>query len=159
MRKIYNPYTKVPGYNCFGCSPDNETGLQMEFKEEGDLITCNWEPLHRFEGYRTVLHGGIQATLMDEIASWYVQVKMRTAGVTSRMNVKYKSPVYTTQGTIKLQAQLKGTRKNFADIYVSLSQNGHLCSEADLVYFTFPEKVAKKRLSYPDFDHFFKEDQ
>lgn len=131
----------------------------MKFKEEDELVICDWEPLPRFEGYHTVLHGGIQGTLMDEIASWCVQVKLRTAGVTSRMNVKYRSPVYTTKGTIQLKAQLKGIRKNFADIYVSLSQDGSICSEADLVYFVFPEKVAKRRLHYPDFDHFFKEDE
>ena len=28
----------MEGYNCFGCSPDNEAGVRMEFYEDGDEI-------------------------------------------------------------------------------------------------------------------------
>lgn len=36
QRKIFNPYRKLSGYCCFGCSPDNQSGLQMEFTEDDD---------------------------------------------------------------------------------------------------------------------------
>ena len=26
MKKIINPWKNMEGYNCFGCSPDNEAG-------------------------------------------------------------------------------------------------------------------------------------
>ena len=35
-----------------------------------------------FAGFHDILHGGIQATMMDEIASWVVLVKLDTSGVT-----------------------------------------------------------------------------
>ena len=38
MRRIINPYTKLEGYNCFGCSSKNDFGLQMDFFEDGDYI-------------------------------------------------------------------------------------------------------------------------
>ena len=28
----------MEGYNCFGCSPDNEAGVRMEFYEDGDEV-------------------------------------------------------------------------------------------------------------------------
>ena len=31
MKKIINPWKDMEGYNCFGCSPDNEAGVRMEF--------------------------------------------------------------------------------------------------------------------------------
>ena len=36
MKRIINPWTSYPGYNCFGCSPDNPIGTQMRFFEDGD---------------------------------------------------------------------------------------------------------------------------
>lgn len=81
----------MEGYHCFGCLPDNHQGLKMEFYEEGEMVICNWSPVHHFGGYKNVLQGGIQATLLDEIAAWTVHVKLRTAGVTASIDLKFKS--------------------------------------------------------------------
>ncbi len=77
MKKIRNPYVDLKGYNCFGCSPNNIQGLHMHFEEHGEKIISEWTPKMQFQGYKNVLHGGIQATLMDEIASWCVQIKQK----------------------------------------------------------------------------------
>ena len=31
MKKIINPWKGMEGYNCFGCAPNNEAGVKMEF--------------------------------------------------------------------------------------------------------------------------------
>ena len=157
-RPVNNPYTGIEGYNCFGCSPGNESGLHMAFYEEGEEIVSEWQPKPHFQGYGNVLHGGIISTLMDEIASWYVFTKLKTAGVTYKLEVRYRSPVYTDKGTITLRASLNGTQKRLADIDVKLfDHDGQLCSEGIIGYFIFPEKWAKEKLYYPDFDSFFKD--
>lgn len=156
MRKIVNPYPKFPGYNCFGCSPKNEHGLKMEFVEDGDYITCDWKPVDFLQGYHNVLHGGIQATLMDEIGSWYIQVKLKTAGVTSNLSVRYLKSVSMVKGNIKLRASLIKKRRNLIDILVELfDSNQQLCAKAEITYFTFSQEVAQKELNYPDFEEFF----
>ena len=148
----------MEGYHCFGCAPHNSNGLQMKFMEEGEYILSEWVPKNYFQGYYQVLHGGIQATLMDEIASWLVQVKLKTAGVTSTMTVRYKKTVPIDKGNIRLRAKLKGVRHNLADIHVELfTPDGELGAEADFVYFTFPEKVAIERLHYPGHEAFYEE--
>ena len=43
MDKILNPWRNVEGYLCFGCSPDNQSGLKMEFYEDGDEIARNFK--------------------------------------------------------------------------------------------------------------------
>ena len=43
MKRIINPWTKTPGYNCFGCSPDNPIGTRMHFFEEGDDSYLVWK--------------------------------------------------------------------------------------------------------------------
>ncbi len=158
MKKINNPYKEMDGYQCFGCAPQNPNGLQMNFAEDGEYVVSEWKPKDYFQGYYNVLHGGIQATLMDEIASWLVQVKLKTAGVTSTMNVRYKKTVPINKGNIKLRARLTGKRRNLADIHVELfGPDDDLCAESDFVYYTFPHDVAVKQLHYPDYEEFFKE--
>ena len=31
MKKIINPWKGMKGYNCFGCAPNNDAGVKMEF--------------------------------------------------------------------------------------------------------------------------------
>jgi len=69
MIKLKNPYAEFKEYNCFGCSPTNPSGLRMEFHEEGENIVSRWSPGHDHQGFHDLLHGGIQATMMDEIAT------------------------------------------------------------------------------------------
>ena len=97
-RKMYNAYADLEGYNCFGCSPTNPYGLKCKFVDEGEYITCHWVPSENYQGFFHVLHGGIQTTLIDEIASWAIFSHEKTAGVTTEMQVKYRRPVRTDQG-------------------------------------------------------------
>ena len=158
MERIKNPYVGIEGYDCFGCSPNNANGLQMEFKEEGEYLICDWEPRGFLQGYHNVLHGGIQATLMDEIASWLVQVKMKTSGVTSKLTTRYLKPVYVNRGAIRLRASLIEVKRNLADVNVELyDAEDVLCSEGVISYYTFPEKVARERFHYPGFEAFKEE--
>ena len=87
MRKIINPYEKLEGFECFGCSTKNNIGLNLDFFEDGEYVISRWKPRIVLQGYKGILHGGIQATLLDEVASWVVYVKAKTAGVTSRIDI------------------------------------------------------------------------
>jgi uncharacterized protein (TIGR00369 family) len=131
----------------------------MEFYENGDEVVSEWQPGQHLQGYGNVLHGGVISTAMDEIASWYIMTKLKTAGVTYQLQTKFLSPVYTNKGKITLRATLKEQRRRKTDIEVRLYNNeGKLCAEGLVGYFVFPEKYAKEKLYYPDFDSFFDED-
>ena len=81
--EMYNAYADLEGYNCFGCSPGNPYGLKCRFVDEGEYVTCHWQPSENYQGFFHILHGGIQATLIDEIASWAIFSREATAGVTT----------------------------------------------------------------------------
>jgi acyl-coenzyme A thioesterase PaaI-like protein len=152
---IKNPFHKLEGYNCFGCSPENKYGLQMHFRVEGDEVLCDWEPQDHLQGWVGVLHGGIQATLMDEIASWYVFVNLGTAGVTSRMEVKLLKPVKMDKAPFRLRARLKEMKRNVAIMQVELYMNdGILGAESLMYYYTYPKDIAREKLFYPGIEHF-----
>lgn len=155
-RKILNPYIKFEGYNCYACAPGNEYGLKMEFLEEGDEVVSKWQPADHFQGYHHILHGGVQATLMDEIASWIIQVKLKTGGMTSALQTRFKKPVYTNKGEITVRARIGKVEKRLVHVNTFIFDHaGELCSEGVVTYFVFPEKLARRQLFYPGVDAFF----
>jgi uncharacterized protein (TIGR00369 family) len=158
--EIKNPFHKLEGYNCFGCSPDNALGLRMHFRIEGDEVLCDWEPEDHLQGWVGILHGGIQATLMDEIASWYVFVMLQTAGVTSKMEVKLIRPVKMDLAPFRLRAKLLEMKRNVAIIQVRLYMNdGTLGAESLMHYFTYPQNIAHEKLYYPGIEHFIHDER
>ena len=128
----------------------------MEFFLDAETVKCLWEPRSHLAGYGNVLHGGIQSTIHDEIASWVVYTIVKTAGVTANLNVKYKNPVFTNKGKIEIRAKLVEQNRKFAVIHTELFDNeGKLCSEAKVKYFIFPLEIAKSKFNYPGVDAFF----
>lgn len=158
MRKISNPFAVMDSkgeYNCFGCSPANKIGLHLGFWEDDDEVIARWVPQHQFEGWIDVLHGGIQATLLDEVAAWLVFVKLKTAGVTSNLNVNYTKPVYISKGDITVRGRLVSVEKRKAMLECTLYDgNNEPCATADVTYFIFPEKIARAKFNYPGAEAF-----
>jgi len=159
MRRVHNPFLGSSDYNCFGCNPNNPVGLGMEFHEEEGRVLSFWYPRPEFQGFTNVLHGGIQATLMDELASWYIFVKLQTSGMTEGLSVRYHAPVKTDGPRLTLSAELQEERKRRVDILVRLFQGDEEKpkSEGVCTYVLFPEEMARKRLNYPGVEAFLPE--
>lgn len=150
MKKIKNPWKDKHGYDCFGCCPENPLGVKMEFYEDGDDILCFWKPQAHYQGWIDTLHGGIQATLIDECASWVVFRKLQTTGVTGKLEVKYRKAIMTTETQITIRARLVEMRRNLASIHVTIENSrGEVCTEGSTTYSTFPADRAREM----GFDH------
>ena len=156
MKKLRNPYDQNDDSFCFGCSKKNQDGLNMTFYEGEQEIVSEWEPKSQFQGYANILHGGIQATLMDEIASWVVFIMLETGGVTSKLSTSFKRPVYTNEGKISLKAKLVEKKGRIATIGVELfNSKGQLCSESVVEYFVMSPEKAARAMGYPGIDAFY----
>jgi len=158
MRKIRNIHlTDDPEvYQCFGCSPHNEFGLHLEFWEDGDEVVSYWNPRPVLQSYPKVVHGGIQSTLLDEIAGWVVYVKCGTVGVTAEMKVRFKQPLKTDEGQVTIRAKLLEQNTRMAVIKSWLTNSsGKVCAEAELRFFLLSETDAREKYNYPGVDAFF----
>ncbi len=128
----------------------------MDFFLDGEEIISEWKPNPLFAGFKGVLHGGIQAALHDEIASWVVFVFLKTAGYTTDLQVKYLNPVFIEKGILTLRSRLDRMDKNKAYIQTILADGcGKQCSESEAVYFTVPQHIAARTFAYPGIDAFF----
>jgi len=137
MKKIHNGWAELPGYNCFGCGPHNDKGLHMEFYEDGEDIISIWEPQSHYQGWINTLHGGIQATLADEIASWVIFRKLQTTGMTAKLEVRYRKSISTLDDHITLRAHIISQRRNLIDIEIEIRNAAdEICTTAVATYFT-----------------------
>ncbi len=147
MKKIKNPYLGLEkeGYMCFACCPDNPAGLKMEFYEDGEDLVCLWYPKDIYQGWLNTLHGGIQATLMDELGGWIVNRKLQLAGMTTALNMKYRNPIPTGPDvTIEIRGRIKEMKRNFAFIETEIRHEGIICSSCDMTYFCFSKEKSEK---------------
>ena len=128
----------------------------MQFWDDGDDVVAKWIPRKSLEGYTNVLHGGIQATLLDELASWVIQTRCKTVGVTYSMEITYRRPVLISAGEITLRGRVQEAESSVAIIETELLGNdGKICATAILKYFLFDTEKATTEYFYPGADAFY----
>lgn len=91
-----------PGNRCFGCSPHNERGLRMVFWRTGpDTVECRYEAPAHLCGAPGVVHGGVQAALLDEVIGNAIHRGVPDGEeldiVTVDFRLRYRRPVPTGQ--------------------------------------------------------------
>jgi acyl-coenzyme A thioesterase PaaI-like protein len=77
---------------CFGCSPSHPAGLRLTFRRRGDVVTTRYAIPDRFHGARGIAHGGIVATVLDEVSCAAVFFVRGSAVVTGELSVRYVKP-------------------------------------------------------------------
>ncbi len=85
--------------SCFVCGRENPSGLHLEFYEDpeaGQLIAPLHLPSH-FEGYPGVVHGGILASILDEVSGRAINVSEdeEVFWVTAKLEIRYRQPTPT----------------------------------------------------------------
>ncbi len=81
---------------CFLCGNLNPHGFQLRFRQEGEHTVTETTIPWYYQGFDGVVHGGIVASLLDEIMSYAVKSTGQIA-VTGTLTVKYVAPCRTEQ--------------------------------------------------------------
>jgi len=156
MIKYKNAFARSDNdFNCFGCSPDNPAGLKMKFFSDKDVFWSEWEPDENHDGWKSVVHGGIQACLADETAEWYIFTQYGRSAVTYELNLKYIKPLRSNIGIIRVEVSNITFRKNIAEIDLTIiDSNGRICTTAKGKFLIFSEIDSKEKYNFPDKDEF-----
>lgn len=83
-----------PDQGCFGCGPRNPVGMRLRFwrdAEAGQVVT-RLTPREGWEGPPGVVHGGLVATLADEIGAWTLVGLRGRFGLTTSLQLRYLRP-------------------------------------------------------------------
>jgi len=82
---------------CFVCGVRNDAGLKMRFYEsetEPVEVTAEYSVPARYQGYPGVVHGGVIASMLDEVTSRTIfRGDPPRFVVTASLNVRYRKPV------------------------------------------------------------------
>jgi acyl-coenzyme A thioesterase PaaI-like protein len=130
------PGSTLPGNlnpDCLGCGPENEHGLRMQPRLEGDRVVADLNLVPWLAGGPGVAHGGALATFFDELMG-YVAVVCRVPAVTARLEIDFLRPVLIgarVRGEAWL-ARREGRR--LLTEAVGLDENGEACVEARALY-------------------------
>jgi acyl-coenzyme A thioesterase PaaI-like protein len=83
---------EVTPHACFACGELNAHGLHLDLHVAGD--TCWTELTLRpdFQGWEGIAHGGIVATILDEVMAWAL-ASADAWGYTARLSIEYRRPV------------------------------------------------------------------
>jgi acyl-coenzyme A thioesterase PaaI-like protein len=94
--------------HCFVCGPDNPIGLKLRFVFDGNAVHTRYKPSRQHEGYRHIAHGGLIATILDE-----VMIKAALAEeiycVTAQIDVRYKVPV-SVETELNFEGRITGRK-------------------------------------------------
>ncbi|MES2199925.1 MAG: PaaI family thioesterase [Chlamydiota bacterium] len=78
-------------HKCFACGLENLDGLRLEWHVEGNVMTTQFIPESKYQGWKGLVHGGILATLLDEAMTRLAWIVYGGA-MTAEMTVRYVTP-------------------------------------------------------------------
>jgi len=127
------PVFEFEPHNCFACGELNEHGLhlQLHLGERRSWTDLTLDA--RFEGWAGIAHGGIVATVLDEVMAWSL-VAEDNWGVTARMTVDYKRPLPIGQ-PLHAEGWVVRTRRRLVDAAAQVTdRDGTILATAEAVY-------------------------
>ena len=96
-------------HHCFACGELNEIGLHLQLNLEPGMCTTELTLPRQFEGWEGIVHGGILATILDEVMAWSL-VANDNWGVTARMSIDFRKPV-TVGRAIRAEGRIVEDRR------------------------------------------------
>ncbi len=84
---------------CFACGKANPHGLKLPIEKTPQGVELRYAVPEGFAGWQGIVHGGIVATILDELLAWACTASGRNC-VTAEMTVRYRKPVKTGQPLI-----------------------------------------------------------
>jgi len=136
---------------CFGCGADNPAGLKMTFETDGSSLYADLSVPPHLCGWRQIVHGGVLATILDEIMSWTAINLLQRLILTKSMTVSYHRsvPILTPLQVEGRVARRTGDREAVVEAAI-YGPEGRLSTAAEGVFALFTPADARRRRLLPE---------
>jgi acyl-coenzyme A thioesterase PaaI-like protein len=129
--------------HCFVCGVDNFNGLKINFYEDqpGSIHASVTVPAH-FQGYPGIVHGGVIAAMLDEVAGrCIIDSEPPRWMVTAKLSIRYRRPV-----PVEAPLKLFGTLKEDSGSLVKTAgeirdESGIVLAEAEVILANVPPQL------------------
>jgi len=130
---------------CFICGLENPAGLKLRIYEvESGVVEATFTAPEHYQGYPGVLHGGIIATIIDEVSgrSWMGSVEKPRFMFTAKLEVKYRKNVPIGK-PLRIVGKRGSSRNRSAEAWAGIynAESGELLAEGNTVLVNVPEKM------------------
>lgn len=78
-------------HNCFACGGANPIGMRLHIELGDGTARTTWQAGRDFVGWEDKVHGGLLATLLDEVMAW-APSSYDSWAVTAEMRIRYRTP-------------------------------------------------------------------
>jgi acyl-coenzyme A thioesterase PaaI-like protein len=85
---------------CFVCGEANRKGLNLRFQTDGQVVSTRFVPQPEHVGFKHAMHGGLVATLLDEMMVWVCAVRTKRFAYCAELTVRFVNPVPPNQPTV-----------------------------------------------------------
>ena len=130
-------------HHCFVCGVNNSFGLKITFTNSGPgEISAEYTVPEQYQGYPGVVHGGIVAAMLDEMAG-----RSHMGGdpprfmYTARLEIHYRRNVPVGEPLHLVGKAGKSRRRTATATSAIYDAEGNLLAEADALLVDVPEEV------------------
>lgn len=133
---------------CFGCGPRHPIGMHLTFEREGDEVVTRFVPPEPYQGAPGIMHGGLVATLADEVAAWALIAGAGKFGFTVSFEAKYRRAVKIAV-PCEGRGRITGPVRRITDIEVRVLQEGEVAFTGAFRFAILDRAGAEKLLGGP----------
>jgi uncharacterized protein (TIGR00369 family) len=117
-------------HNCFACGTTNPIGMRLQIELGDGEARTEWTPTEDFAGWEDKVHGGLLATLLDEVMAW-APASHDSWAVTAEMNIRYRSPANPGE-RLTATGRVTDKRRRIYRVHGEVhGRDGRLIAEAD----------------------------
>lgn len=115
---------------CFVCGKRNGDGLQLDFELVGeDGIRTEFTPPKRYQGWKDIVHGGIIATILDEVMVNAAYLR-KIVAVSAKLEIRLRKPAAVGERLIFHGQILRQSAKSLDVKAWAEQENGTVVAEA-----------------------------
>lgn len=117
-------------HNCFACGGTNPFGMRLEIALGEGSARAEWVGRAEYVGWEDKIHGGILATLLDEVMAW-APSSYDAWAVTAEMDLRYRSPASPGERLVA-EAHVVRRRRRIYEVHGEIrGADGRLVLEGD----------------------------
>lgn len=133
---------------CFGCGPAHPTGFRLRFEREGGEVVTRFVPAEGHQGPPGIMHGGLVATLADEIAAWAIVALLGKFGFTAQFEGKIRAPIRIGAEVVG-RGKIEREGRRLVGVRVELAQRGVRVFDGAFTFVLLDEQGAERLLEGP----------
>ena len=130
-------------HSCFVCGESNPIGLKLRFETDGRIVQTRFVARPEHAGFRQTVHGGLIATLLDEIMVWACAVQTKRFAFCAELNVRFQNPLRPAETVLATAELVENRRGKIFNAKAELrNEAGEVVATATGKYLPIKEEIA-----------------